>query len=219
MKEEVLVMDTSSFFLPKSLFIRKLLSRQAATQFDPLSGSYNMLRIIIIAISLILPLPSYADEGFYLLAGIGESTAKVKSKYLVNSGDDSFENLDFQLSLGYQFSNNVLIELTSISHNSFLDIGFSDSASVYENMVLLGYRFDINEKFSVTPRIGYSSWEVKSSEGVLFNPGPEATTSKKGSDLTYMLSVSYNILFMTVQSAEYDFGSLNSILIGVEFKL
>ncbi len=219
MKEEFLVMDTASFRLPKNLFIRKLLSRQPGTLFAPLAGIYNMMRLSIVIISLILATPAFADEGFYLLAGIGDSKVKVKPKYQVNSENDSYYNLGFQLSLGYQFNNNVLIELTRISHDSFLDFWISDTVSVNEDIVLLGYSFDINEKFRIIPRLGYSRWEFESSEGLLFNSGPEATISKKGSDLSFMLSASYGFLYMTLQSAEYNIGSLNSFIIGVEFKL
>ncbi len=211
MREELFVMDTPLFHSPKSPFIRQLLSRKSAKLFVSLS---------ILSIGLILVTPLHAGEGYYLLAGMGESKAKVKSKYLLSGSDDSYENLDFQLSLGYQFNNNVLIEFSSISHDSFLDVVFSDSAaSVYENIALVGYRYDISEKFSVTPRLGYSSWKIESSDGLLFNSGSGATTSRKGSDITFMLSASYSLFYMTLQSGAYEFGSLNSILIGMEFKL
>lgn len=97
--------------------------------------------------------------------------------------------------------------------------GLSDSTSVSELAALLGYSFDINEEVKITPRLGYSSWKVDSSEGFMFNPGPEITTSKKGSDLTYMLSASYRILYLTLQTVDYEFGSLHSVIIGVKFEL
>lgn len=89
-------MDTQSLHPLKSLFIRRPASRPAEKRVDPVPGFYKIMRFTLVTVSLILATPVSADEGYYLLAGIGASTTRIKSEYLVNSWNDTSDNLDFQ---------------------------------------------------------------------------------------------------------------------------
>ncbi len=173
------------------------------------------MRKILAVILLVLSSQVNANEGLYLLVGLGKSDIDIKPEYQVNNTNESNENFDFQFSLGYQFKSNILMEGGFVSHGSLDIVGLGDHSSVSENMLLVGYSFDITERFSIIPRAGYSWWTLESTEGILFNPGAEKQNTIKDENFTYMLSASYRFLYLTYQATNFDFGSVNSLVLGV----
>ena len=181
----------------------------------------NFMKALLIVICLILSSQCYADKGYYLLGGIGIGEIDIKPAFQVNNTNINNDNFDYHGFVGYRFDNNIQLELGYANHGALdldiLDIG--DNSKVSEYLFLAGYRFEISEKVMVIPRAGYSRWEHESKEGIFLNPGSEIQISQHGNNQIYMLSVFEDIFYMTYQSTDYDFGSLTSLIIGVEIGL
>jgi len=175
------------------------------------------MKILITIFLLMLSAQAAAIKNYYLLAGFGKSDIDVKREFQVNGENESNDNIDLQLSLGYQFNNNIMVEGGFVSHNSLDIFGLGNHSSVYENLLLVGYRFDITDSISIFPRVGQSWWALKSTEGFLFNPGEEMKRTVKDNDPTYILSVSYNSFYTTYQSTNFGFGSVDSFVMGIKF--
>ena len=172
------------------------------------------MRTIILLTLLILSPQLYANDGLYMQVGLGGSRPIVKPEYRPeDTTSEQNNNLAAQLSLGYQFKNNIVLEGGYIGH---LSTGFTlnDHNSINELVLVAGYSFDISKSWSITPRAGISRWKLDSDEGAYLNPGDEQQTITSGQDFTYMLTATYQAFFMTYQGTNFEFGRGRAVIFG-----
>lgn len=177
-----------------------------------------MKKLFFIVLSCIA-FDAKANDEFFISLGLGLGEIDVAPDYQISDENDSNDTLNYQLLLGYQFKNKIQIEVGHNSRGSLDMLGLGDSSSMSENVLLLGYGFDITPSFQITPRLGYSSWLFESDKGWFLNAGSEEEYKDKGNQLIYSLSLSHGRFFTTYQSVSYDFGNMKSLVIGVELDL
>lgn len=177
------------------------------------------MRRIIIVFTFLVPFHVEANSGLYVVAGLGKGEIDVVPEFQVNNVKEANKTFDYQVLLGYRFANKLQIEAGHMSHGSLDLFGLSDNSSMAENVILLGYGINLTQRIKVTPRVGYSFWEFESTEGWVLNAGPEKQFRNEDQEFIYTLSASYRSLYLTYQSVDYDFGSVNSLMFGLELEL
>ena len=177
------------------------------------------MRRIIFIFTFLVAFNVNANDGLYVVAGLGKGEVDVGPDFQVNNVKESNDTFDYQVLLGYRFTNKLQIEAGHMSHGSLDIFGLADHSSMAENVILLGYGINLTPKIKITPRVGYSFWEFESTEGWVLNAGPEKRHKKEDQELIYTISASYSNLYISYQSVDYDFGELNSLMVGLELDL
>ena len=171
----------------------------------------------VIFIALLLSFSAVADEGLYLTAGIGLGGAEVKPAFQADNRHERSDTFDLGIMLGYRFSNNLQIEAGHISHGTLDVFGMADRSSMSENVITIGYAFELAPASRIIPRVGHSAWRFESTEGTFLNPGNEAQSSATGNETIFSVTLTYSDFFLTYQSNHYDFGQFSTWLVGFEF--
>ena len=177
------------------------------------------MRVIITVISIILSYPCYADSSNYLLGGVGINESIVNPEFDTSNVRREYDTFSLQGFVGRRFNNNIQLEFGYTQQQNLDILGILDEIDISEFLILTGYRLDISEHFKLVPRVGISRWKIKSSEGYLFNSGPEQQSSVSGSNTIFMLSAFVDIIYITYQTTDYDYGLHTSLIIGVEIEL
>lgn len=125
--------------------------------------------------------PLYAGK-MVLMPELGRSTIGVDAGYTVSETSNHEVGVVASLVGGYKFDSHIILA----ANHSFTDsddfFGAGDYYTLYEVGVVAGYSFDLATRFRVIPMVGLSYWELDSTEGRLFNSGPEERLENKGRD-------------------------------------
>lgn len=139
------------------------------------------MKIISTLILLVLSSQLHANDGLYMQTGLEVSNPIIQPEYRPENTSETSNNYAAQLTLGYQFKNNIVVEGGVIYHGAVDFLGSSDHSSINEYALLAGYSFDISERWNLIPKVGYSRWKLDSTEGWILNPGDEAQKTTSGS--------------------------------------
>jgi hypothetical protein len=179
-------------------------------------------RIIVFFLLLFVTLSSYAGD-FYVTPGIGRGEIKVKPEYSFSGQKQTNNNFGLGAAVGYEFDSNVLVE--SHFYRSETDSIFSafDSYRFSQTRFLIGYAFDVNLKFRIIPKIGYSQWDLDGEEGMFLNPGDEERSSIDGNTSFAQIDFEFPIrdwfsINTSYTNTNFDFGKVQTIHAGVKFK-
>ena len=159
---------------------------------------------------------------FTVSAAYGVSEFDIEREYLLEEDDyDESANAYGEILAGFIFTNGLVLEAGFISQAGIDLFGANDSYDVFESVVEVGYTFG-NDKFKITPKIGYSFWDLEVKEGEFLNPGPEERRESDGSDPYLKLSAEYywtesfaGSLFY--RHSDYDFGNINTWGLGLRY--
>jgi hypothetical protein len=76
-------------------------------------------------------------------------------------------------------------------------------------------QFDLGNRWRLVPRVGHAWWKLRTEEGRIFNPGPEATRTVHGESFFWEIGVARQIsrvvtLGAAFRQGQYDFGRTQS---------
>ncbi len=184
-----------------------------------------MIRIVSVLIIFLSCSTVKADDGdFFLMAELGRGAVQFKDGYLMDefSGGEDYSSAN--LMAGYNLDSNILftINLNGAKGDKFSSL--DDRYEFYQLGVGVGYVFELSDRVSLTPSLGYARWEVDAREGQRGNPGPEESVEKEGGGIFGRLEagikvnglLGFNLSYMR---ADYDFGDIESLHFGVKFTI
>ncbi|MCW8997276.1 MAG: outer membrane beta-barrel protein [Kangiellaceae bacterium] len=163
------------------------------------------------------------EEGIWEIGFIlGATDVSISDRYTFSNEKESSVSLSAGWELGYHWPKGYHLETSYIVSND-LDLGITDSYDLTQFNVLFGYSYKITDSITFTPKIGFSSWDLDTREGALFNPGPEETFEYDGMDLTYELNlevpIGYDLTFnLAYENTNFDFGEISIANLGLSFE-
>jgi hypothetical protein len=105
----------------------------------------------------------------------------------------------------------VVLEAGVDSYGNFDIFDAVDKFTLTQEFLSVGYQFELGSGWRLVPRVGRAYWKLRSEEGRLFHPGPEAVAEVHGYDYFWEASVSRRIsrvvtLGVGYKQGNYDFG-------------
>lgn len=181
-----------------------------------------MKRIIGICALALHCSPLYAGKTV-LMPELGRSELDMHANYSVSELAKHDVGVTINFLAGYKFSSNVIVAATHSYTDSNLLFGAGDHYQLYDIGAVAGYSFDIAALFRIVPMVGWSYWKLQSTEGELFNPGPEERFDYRGNNFYWRLNIELPIssvvqLNLAYVNGDYDFGRLQSKRFGVKFE-
>ncbi len=182
---------------------------------------------LMIAISVFLFMSASAHaEGFFLGFSLGGGDADIDVP-IFSSGDEfSFDNesgvLAADVFAGYEFSNDVFIEVSLQGYDNFNVTLFDDDLELSVVEVGVGYYFPSESKLRFFAGGGLAIWDLEARESLVFNPGPEEEVGLDGTDFFIEGGTEYRFndwfrMGVTLSHSELDFGSAQSIELTFKF--
>jgi hypothetical protein len=162
-----------------------------------------------------------------VLAAFGSDSARaVESEFQISPragrGDlqiDAFQGLNdqsadtntFGLGCGFGVLTpiGVVVEAGGDSYGDLDIVGALDSFTLSQNFAAVGYQFELGSGWRIVPKVGRTRWKLRSEEGMLFNPGPEATREIRGYDYYWEASVSRRISSVVALGVAYKQGDFS----------
>jgi hypothetical protein len=163
-----------------------------------------------------------AAQGVNLSLGEGVADISVDAGTAASNGTGGEDAWLTELSVGYLFANNVLIEGSATTGFSITAFFGADTYEFKENRLMAGYAFRVTDKFRIVPTLGVSFWDLETIEGLFLVPTARRTTS--GTDVTWRLTGEYYFaprfgVYFSYAETRPDFGnvSLPSFGLRVQF--
>jgi OOP family OmpA-OmpF porin len=186
------------------------------------------LAVLVVAGSLSASTAFAADQGLYILGGVGRTTGgdggqSSVDNALTSAGASGFSsNMDtptlYKLQAGYQLNKNLAVEGGYLGSNnaSYSASGGNLPGTVNSSASISGWNvtgvgiLPLNDKFSLLGKLGVADMkESATAQGGGFS----ASTSGSKSGLTYGVGVKYdltNALFVRADLDSYDIGNSNT---------
>lgn len=143
---------------------------------------------ILTSVLLLLSFQTQAsDSQFSAGFHIGATDMDVKSSYQFSSEPTASTGLGGFVR--YRPIPNIVLELNLTSSTNFSLLGATDVYSLGNTDLMVGYELRW-KKLKFTPKLGYSRWSLETTEGALFNSGPEKTKEIDGNDFIWGALVS-----------------------------
>jgi hypothetical protein len=168
-------------------------------------------------------LPFAARAGVYTSIKAGLGSIDVNAAFAIDERVDDDEDIfSAGLFAGYSFDSGLVVE-GGFSGETSDDI--FESYDVFQFVALLGYTFRPGRDFSITPKLGFSMWELSTYESGLldlFGDGEDEEHTYDGTDIIGSLEGEYSLnrliqLNLSYTAGSYEFGELDSLRFGVEF--
>ena len=165
-----------------------------------------------------------AEKKFNLDVSFGTANIAIDNRAIPQSLDliESNEHtFGYSIHLGYQLKPKLIAELGfDLGIDSLF--GASDSVSVFNRNLGIGYKFEPNDGMYFLPQIGLSSWTIKFTEGQFLNPGPEAQFRHDGSDLFLKTTVGWHLsqrfdLYLSYKYLDTDIADFSGANFGFKF--
>lgn len=150
----------------------------------------------------------------------GRSSISLDADFRASDYDSKHDGYLAGYIIGYRFDNDIVIEGNrSYSSNDGFFRTF-DHYETTESRLMLGYSFEIAERFRIVPMLGYTRWKLTSKEGRLLNPGSEEELEFTGTDLNYKVRADLPVGRLLVLSLSYtnsnvDYGRNALMQVGV----
>ena len=163
------------------------------------------------------------DQGIWELGFIlGATDVTISEQFTFSNERESNVAVSAGLELAYRWPEGFHLETSYIFSND-LDFGIVDSYDLSQFNILFGYSFKLSESVTFTPKVGFSSWDLHTREGALFNPGPEDRFEYDGTDFTYELDleipIGYDLTFnLGYENTDFDFGEISITNLGLSFE-
>jgi hypothetical protein len=152
---------------------------------------------------------------FQISPRAGFGTLKVDGLVGVNKERVNRNTFGVGASVGYLSPIGVVAEIGADRFGNFDLWDSFDSFSLSQEFASIGYQFDLGDRWRLVPRAGHAWWKLRSEEGRIFNPGPEATRTVRGESFFWEIGVARQIsrvvtLGATFKQGQYDFGRTQS---------
>ena len=182
-----------------------------------------MLRVIFLILSVVWSSLSLAQErNFFVSPHIGVGEINIDGFHSIDGNNDSVNTFVMGVSGGYKFKSKFLIEADFTVSTDDALFGTFDSYSVSELRILLGYSFELSDRFRIIPKIGFSDWTFESKEGVFLNPGAEKKKEFDGNEA--VLAVDFEVpisdliqLYLSYTQSNFEFGKADATELGIKF--
>lgn len=183
----------------------------------------NKNHSLLIVASVLVSLQAHAGK-FIAMPETGTGEIDVDDSYALPDGYDGFSDA-YSISFvgGYKFDSNMILAANLSYTGTEVLFDSADEYSLDERGILVGYSFEINRNFRIVPMLGWSSWDLVTEEGALFNPGPEEELEFEGSDTYGRLNLEFPVTEVFQMAAsyiygEYDFGTYQTARVGFKFE-
>jgi len=168
----------------------------------------------------------FLSDGFYLGAGFGKGNIDVTR---VDFPGSDLLDIDVdaviatELSVGYEFANNLGIDLSAGLYDTVEFVLF-DFEEIDLNSVRLGvtYTLPTESNFQFYGRAGMNFWQVEITESGLGNPGPEDQVKQSDQDVFFQIGAEYRFnprfrLGLAYDRTSTDFGAVDGIKLNLKF--
>jgi hypothetical protein len=123
-------------------------------------------------------------------------------------------------SVGYLSPIGVVAEIGADRFGNFDLWDSFDSFRLSQELASIGYQFDLGNRWRLVPRVGHAWWKLRTEEGRIFNPDPEATRTVHGESFFWEIGVARQIsrvvtLGAAFRQGQYDFGRTQSAAVTV----
>lgn len=181
-----------------------------------------MKRIIYAAVLALSSSPLYAGNAL-IMPELGRSVVNIRAGHSASGLADHDVGFTVGVLGGYKFESNIILALSHSYTDTDLFWGAGDNYQVIEFGILGGYSFEVAPRLRVTPMVGWGYWKLSSTEGELFNSGPEERREFHGRDPFWRLNLEIPLsklvqLNISYLHADYDFGRSESTRFGVKFE-
>jgi hypothetical protein len=165
--------------------------------------------------SLVAPVSEAANPEFQISPRVGFGSLEVDQFVGVNDDLVDTDTVGLGVGFGYLTSPGIVLEVGIEDFGNLDFFGFEDRFSLFERYVAVGYQAELGRGWRLTPRVGYSDWELRSEESPLFNPGPEDEREATGDDVFWSLNLSRRVsrvltLGLNYKRGNYDFGTAST---------
>jgi hypothetical protein len=155
-----------------------------------------------------------AAEGWFFTVGGGGRNIDVDSDSAFASTFNSDGNLVTELSGGYVFSNNLVIEGVTTDAVSVTGLFGFASYEFEDDRLMFGYSFPVSDRFRIVPTIGASFWDFRATDFVFFGP-PSAQATLSGTDVIWRLGGEFLVgdtfgISFGYTRGEFDVGDTSS---------
>ena len=173
--------------------------------------------------ALLVPSVSQAaNPEFQISPHVGFGSLDVDQFAGVNDELVDTKTVGLGVGFAYLSSPGIVLEVGVEDFGNLHLFNLEDRFSLDERYVAVGYQAELGRGWRLIPRVGYSSWKLRSEESPLFNPGPEEVREVSGDDVFWGLSLSRRVsrlvtLGLNYRQGHYDFGQTRSTTFHITF--
>ena len=137
--------------------------------------------------------------------GFGEIRLKPGTTSIDVANQDGTETntLDIGVAVSYVTPIGVVLEVGAQGQSNFSLFGTLDELTFSEEYVAAGFQLEFGNGFRLTPKVGRTRWRLRSKEGILFNPGPEAQERIDGYEDFWDVSLTKTVLDWVSMGVRY----------------
>lgn len=182
-----------------------------------LKDLYVTRTLLLLPLFAALAPTTYAAEGqFQISPRVGRGEMRIHEGFTIADEGEEVDALSIGCVVGYSTPFGVLLEVGAESQSNFDWWSATDEYSLAQQYVAIGYEFDFAQGWTFTPKAGRARWKLRSEEGLLFNPGPEAEEEIRGYEYFWEAQLSRRLnervsLGGAYQEGEFDFGRARSV--------
>lgn len=174
---------------------------------------------------LFMSVQALAGDGFYLGAGVGKGDVSVDnsnfpgSELLDSSSDDVIAT---EISAGYEFSNNIGLDVTAALYDTAQFIFETEQADLNSFRLGVSYAIPTESNFHFYGRTGINFWQLDIEESGLFNSGIEERVKTSSQDVFFQLGGEYRFnqrfrLGFAYDRTKTDFGHVDGFKVNIKF--
>lgn len=166
--------------------------------------------------ALVMASAQAGDRGqFQLTPYVGHAKVKVEGQYLEFGASETFDQWIAGISAGYRAPFGLVAEIGVAASGEPL-FGWAVGGDVRETYIALGYDFDVGRGWHVTPKLGWTNWELQGGdlEDVVDGSGAQQDRID-GEDAHLEIAVTKQFndhvgIGFSLRHAEVEFGQVSS---------
>jgi|GEM_PF-2506407 len=166
---------------------------------------------------------SASAQNYGTFVGLSVGQTRVNLEQPLENDRDSLGAVGSGVTIGHVFDSNIVTRLNVSAAFNFSLFGTFDRVDLSHLDASIGYQKKW-DRFSLTPKIGFTRYYYKAEEGIFLNPGEEDRAEEDGSTFFWGLSAGYALssrftMALVHKNVNTDFGDyqLNHIDFLVNF--
>lgn len=165
-------------------------------------------------------------DGFFLALGVGAGDVSVDGSVFSSGQSFSFDGdsevIVGELLAGYEFANDLFVEIAVQGYDTLSFLGLGDILDLDTIRAGVGGYLPSDSRLRLFGKAGLTFWDLTARESFVFNPGPEERTKRDGTDLFVEAGAEFRFtesfrLGLSVEYANLEFGSSNAVKLTLKF--